>query len=537
MRNIVFRKIVFNVLKAMFAVAHVLLMTACGGKDNTDPDTSNSQTANSKEVSITLAKASENSSVASQEITLPTNVTTACDSKWMVRILGIHRHRQLLPTLMHGASCKTPSGTRKMFTSLTVKEGKKTSGLVIESELDESTGYLKPTGVARRFDECIEMNGIAASSDCSVVGALCRRDGSDSKDQPFTKDMVASIPNANKRFRDWITQAKRSNLNDEEWLYDWADGQISKKPEMYVANKAIGNWEFGKQDLVYSDAQNSYGLSLEASVGVHDGDSFLVVERDTFSINPKRGWLWACGAGHTMFNHAAFNPATGKYAAICTTDLGSTADKKGGYGGLWVKVEGNKSQGFLSIPKKKMDFAGGVTGMLPLDDGGFLAAFAGTEATSKNQSFKSDGPATKIGIARFDTVGKLVGPINWIVSDSDWFYSYPKLASLGNGKYLLGYAKMERLGNKSRRTYGDAIRLPESFHVVEINKDGKKLNTGQTVKYGWGEQDNMVSLGDGKVAWAYIPKAQYTPNSTDKDTNLPKCAVNELALNVYTSSK
>lgn len=307
---------------------------------------------------------------------------------------------------------------------------------------------------------------------------------------------------------------------------------------MYVSDKAIGNWEFGKQDLVYSDSQDSYGLSLEASVGFHDGDSFLVVKRSDFSIDTKRGWRWACGAGHTLFNHASFNPASGKYAAICGTDLGVTKDKKGGYGGLWVKVEGNKSQGFLSTAKHKYDYSGTVTGLLPLDDGGFLGVFSGLPATSKNQEFKRSGPTTKVGIARFDTEGKIVGSINWLVEDSDWFYSYPKLADLGDGKYLMGYAKMERLSNKDKISFGDAIRLPESFYVVEIDKDGRKLTAEQTVKYGWGEQDNMVSLGKGKVAWAYIPKAQFTPNSTDvSDQNLPGCNLNEISLNIYTSSE
>lgn len=390
------------------------------------------------------------------------------------------------------------------------------------------------------------MHGIAARSDCSVVGALCRRDGNASKTARFTKDMVAAIPDANKRFKNWITQpGYKDNVNDEEWLYDWADGDISKKPNMYVANKAIGNWELGKQDLVYSNTQNSYGLSLEAAVGKHDGDSFLVVDRANFTINTKRGWMWACGAGHTLANHAVFNPASGKYGAICSTDLGtnSGADtgKSGGYGGLWVKVEkSGKGKGFLSIPVIKQNYAGGATGILPLADGGFLGVFAGAKATSPKQEYRDKGPTTAIGIARFDAEGNIVGDINWVVKDKDWFYSYPKLADLGNGKYLLGYAKMVRLSKRNAlgsNVYGDAIRLPDSFHVMEIDASGKPLTKVQTVKHGWGEQDNMVTLEKGKVAWSYIPKAQYTTEAAGKKAKLPACRVNEVAINVYTQQQ
>lgn len=530
----------FSFFKILCLFISIFAVSACGGGDKKPSQSTvkvNKKSVGGADSKITIQAASTDGSISTQNISFSPNVTTACDSKWVIRILGIHRSRQLLPTLMHSASCKTANGTTKMFTSLTVKEGQAQSGMIIESILDAS-GKMVPKGSARKFEECLEMNGIAVSSDCSVVGALCRRDGNPSISGGFTKDMVAAIPDTNKRFRDWISQTNRSKFNDEQWLYDWANGDISKKPSMYVANKAIGNWELGKQDLVYSNEQNSYGLSLEASAGTHDGDSFLVVNRSDFSIDTKRGWLWACGAGHTLQNHATFNSATGKYAAICLTDLGSTLGKSDGYGGLWVKVEGNKSNGFLSIPVSKQNYAGGVTGILPLKDGGFLGVFAGTEATSPKQEFRDKGPTTKIGIARFDTVGKLVGNINWVVKDDDWFYSYPQLASLGNDKYLLGYAKMVRLSKRNElgiHAYGDAIRLPDSFHVIEIDQNGKKLTPEQTVKYGWGEQDRMVSLEDGKVAWAYIPKAQYSTETSGKKATLPKCDVNEISLNVYTN--
>jgi hypothetical protein len=480
----------------------------------------------------------EAGSVSSSTRSLADGATNACESPWTIRLLTYHP-TPVVPRGMYFASCTPSGGKTKFYTSMSVKSGSNVSGAVFEQEVDALSGTLKPTGVERQFSECNEMHGIAAKSDCSVVGVLCRRASRSSETERSTKDMVAALADSGKK--EWMTQPgtaeQGKQRNDEEWLYEWADGNIAKAPSTYVAHKAIGGWEYGSQALVYGETDNTYGLSLKATVfgggGWHEGDAMLIVDRSNFTINEKRGWHWGCAAGHTLFNHATYNPSTSQYAVTCGTDLGIDPKNAGGFGGVWTHTEGSAAQGYQSVPLyKSLTIGGGPTSLLPLADGGFIGVFSGVDGAIKaDQDFKNDGSLTSIGFARFDKNGMVVGSVKRIAAAPGVFLSSPQLAPLGKGAYLLGYTKMGAFADKERlkSAYDDSFRIPASYHVLEVDENGNALTQVQTLKgAGWGEQDQMVALGAGRVGWAY------TPNAVMESDKRPACESNQLALHVYT---
>jgi hypothetical protein len=503
---------------ASFAVS--ALLGACGGSepDTSAPAPGQSTTGgewSTPEGPITPRSPGTVSSSSTPALASARNF--ACESPWTIRQL-IYHPGPVVPRKAYFASCTPPSGKTKFFASATVKGANDTdtSGVLIEAELDAATGALKPTGAERPFSECREMHGIAAKSDCSVVGVLCRRPTGASAIAEATKDMVAAL--SDNGMKSWITQpgspAQGDQRNDEEWLYEWKEGNLATPPARYVAHKAIGGWVYGSQALVYGETDNTYGLSLKATVygggGWHEGDAMLIVDRSNYSINEKRGWKWGCASGHTLFNHPAFNPATLKYAVTCGTDLGIDPKNAGGFGGLWTHAEGGKEQGYQSVPLfKSLSIGGGPTSLIPVADGGFIGVFTGIDGVvTANQDFRSEGKVTSIGFARFDKNGALVGRVKRIASMPGVFLSFPQLVSLGQGSYLLGYARMAAVADKERLkfAYDDAFRVPSSYHVLEVDENGNGLTEVQTLTgAGWGEQDQMVSLGDGRVGWAYTP--------------------------------
>jgi hypothetical protein len=480
----------------------------------------------------------EPGTIETSSLPLPSGLANACENPWTIRLLTYHPGA-VVPRRIYTASCTPPGGSPKIWASLsTHPEGTqdpytRAAGAIFEAALDETTGALVPTGVQREFEECEEMHGIAVKSDCSRVAALCRRPSRESETAEFTKDLIAELPDEG--IKGWLTQPgseESGQVNGEEWLYEWPSGDVSASPSTYVVHKAIGGWTYGSQHLIHGEVDDSYAVSLKATVfgggSWHQGDSMLVVDRSTFSIDLQRGWYWGCAPGHTIFNHATFNPTTSQYAATCGTDLGTDPDAEGHFSGLWMHTESNETVGYLTTPLYEwLTFGGGPTSLLPLADGGYLGVFAGTTGNTitSNMAFGEQGPLTTIGLVRFDSSGAVVGDLKIVAAMPNTFLSYPQLASLGNGTYLLGYAEMDALGGEGN----DAFRVPKSFRVQEIDENGNALTEAQTLDgAGWGEQDQMVPLGEGRVGWVYIP------NPERVDGVNPPCSSTSLALSVYT---
>ncbi|MCU0692130.1 MAG: hypothetical protein MUF54_12080, partial [Polyangiaceae bacterium] len=72
-------------------------------------------------------------------------------------------------------------------------------------------------------------------------------------------------------------------------------------------------------------------------------------------------------------------------------------------------------------------------------------------------------------------------------------------------------------------------RIPWEYYVVEIDASGRRLSNPVRLNgAGWGEQDQLVPLGQGRVAWAYIGNPVLSSSGV-----YPSCNAASLQLSVY----
>lgn len=461
---------------------------------------------------------------------LPDGEPIACEWDWTVRTLHYHP-KPIVPRRMYSSACRTPAGKTRMFTSLTLGKDvpppqvDPTSGAIVVSEFDEASETLKVVDQVR-FKECLEMHGIATSPDCSVVGALCRVP---SKTPGFDKDVLATHAAA-----DWMTNPYvcGSRLNDEMWLFEWKQGDIRTKPEKFIVHKSIGSWEYGNNYLRLDKDARTYGIAVKATVGgkngpgtCHEADAFLIMDRQTKTYT-NRGWSWACGTGHTTFNRPAYDVATNKYALMCSTDFNEKSTA--GIGSFVFRMEDGKAQEFHYLNLDGIKEKGGASALVATDGGGFLGVLVGTEGPIKPAGYPKE-PPTAIGLGRWDAAGKPVGAIRWIRKDPAAYLSYSTLARLGANRYLLGWGVMQRLSEPEN----EGMRVPWEFYVSEIDGDGRELTPPRKLEgAGWGELDELVPLGQGRLGWAYIPAPALKTGAVPPACNQPK-----LQLGVYTSAR
>lgn len=461
---------------------------------------------------------------------LPGGEPTACEWNWTLRTLHYHPGA-VVPRRMYHASCDAGPNA-KMLTSITLGPDAEhpmpdpTSGALILSEIDDATGTLDVVD-SRLFPECRSMHGVAMSGDCGTIGVLCRVPiGNDG----FDADVLATHPDA-----DWMTNpyvCGDDKMNDEMWLYEWADGDIQAEPERFIVHKSIGSWEYGNDYLRLGNDESTWGIGMKTTVGgaegagtCHEADAFLVMDResDTFTT---RGWSWACGTGHTLVNRNAYNPATGKYAALCSTDYNDAGT--GGLGAYVFRMEDGDAQEFHYLNLDGIQTKGAASALVPVDDGGFLGAVVGVPGEA-NPGGVPEQPPTEIGLVRWSAQGEQQGDIRWVIRDPDGYVSYSTLAPLGNGRFFLGWGVMRR---NDEGDLGDAsLRVPWEFWAVEVDAEGEMLGEPFEVEgAGWGEMDEPVPLGQGRVGWSYIPD----PTLAD-DASSPSCNQDRLRLSVYTS--
>ncbi|MCP4746890.1 MAG: hypothetical protein GY874_12245, partial [Desulfobacteraceae bacterium] len=101
--------------------------------------------------------------------------------------------------------------------------------------------------------------------------------------------------------------------------------------------------------------------------------------------------------------------------------------------------------------------------------------------------------------------------INWIASDPDCQLGDPQLVDLQNGRYLLGWAKFlcisDDLSASAMRLNGTTeLLIPKAYYLMEIDEEGNALTDPiELTDTGWGGLDSIISFGEGRAAWAYIP--------------------------------
>ncbi len=453
--------------------------------------------------------------------TLPNSRTTAGEYPWVIRILSYHPGA-VVPRRMYSTSCTT-GGVRKFYASLTSTTTTGAhEGMLISGDVS-STGAVS-NFTSRAFPVCKDMAGIVADASCSTVAALCRRS---SGSTGATRDLVAALPNTieGNSWRDWLTA---ESYDDQMWLFEWKGSPAAPTNALtgynsYVVSKAInqagrqGSWEYGHHNLVMSSSH--YGVALKSTSGKdsggtqHQGDSMIAVTRvatpSSTTIDITRGWKWACASGHTLANRPVLS-TTGKFGAFCTTDWNNAA---GDYtkGGIYMRVEGTNASLTHSIymsTSSSLRFNGGSTSILPTANGEFIGVLVGSPTPSIAER-------SRIGLVRFNSVGARLSAPLWIKSSATHFLSYPQLVSLGNDstgtpRYLLGWAQMMASGANVTTSFDSPSpdqtqRLATKYFVQEIDASGNAKSQVRELTHGWGEQDQMVSLGAGRAGWVHRP--------------------------------
>ena len=419
-------------------------------------------------------------------------------------------------------------------------------GALIEMTYTDGAG-LSPTGTVIHLPECIEAYGVAASSDCSTVAVLCRRENNATVNSAseVTKNSLLTHSDA-----DWMTHPVNTNGDgrrmDEIWLYEWPTGDVTATPNRYVVHRAIGT-SYGKYSLLLGD-DNTYGIGVRSDLfgdngTMHSADAMLVLDRATFDYT-NRGYDWACGVGHTVTNFMGYNPASGKYAMHCLTDYNDAGESAWD---MFIRLEdGNKdndddgdNDGYYRNYVWDGEAVAGAAALKPVSDGGWIGAVVaidGADNTASHSIAFKDGPVpTSVGVARFDSSGVLVGDIVWLATDPDGLVSDPQLAELGSDRYLFGYGTMHRFASYSGEREID-YKVPHQYHVFEIDAAGRIISEQLDLPtdVGWGQWDEMVTLGPGRVAWAYVtPPTVTLANAADSRLNINRDA---LSAHVYVSS-
>ena len=437
---------------------------------------------------------------------------------------------------MYNASCNGDTANPKLFTSYTV--GTKvdagltgTSGAITVNTFNPETGAVEVEST-HHFPECRSMHGIAAGKNCGLVAALCRIENTA---QGADYDPIASHTNSA-----WLTNenvcGNTNKMNDHMWLYEWPDGDLSKTPTKIIVHKSIGSWEYGSDYLRFGENDNSYGIGLKTTVGAetdcHEADSYMILDRNNYSFM-KRGWHWACATGHTIQNRPAFDETSKQYAMLCSTDWNAenTPDEVE----LAFRMETGKKQVIQHLSRNgPLWIKGGAGPLIPREGGGFIGLFVG-ESLPLSLSYDDTIP-TSIGLLNFDASGAQVGTVQWIAQHETAFYSWPQLAALGGDRYLVGWGEGYHAGSKVGKDEPErnlSLKLPWTYWVMEINGDGKALTSPSEVKNAdWGELNEMVSLGDGRVAWTYVPEDRRQEGSIVA----PTCNQKSLVHYVYTSA-
>lgn len=153
---------------------------------------------------------------------------------------------------------------------------------------------------------------------------------------------------------------------------------------------------------------------------------------------------------------------------------------------------------------------------------------------------------TKIGIFHSNANGSPIyqddgSTVKWIAEDDDCMLGAPQLVDLQNGRFLVGYGKFQCIsdGFKLRRfattttnTRSVATLVPSEYYLMEIDSDGEIVVEPTRVSgSGWGGVDRLISIGEGKAAWAYIPNPELT-----SEGDYPEPNQNAWELLIYESS-
>lgn len=506
---------------AKFAVGVVAcIAAACSSGGNGVPD---DDVPGTGDVSLPLA-----GQVVTTELgALPAGLEATCEYGNAWRLHSQHgQNVSVVPQRRYVAACTDGSGPR-IFVSLPVSDGEARSQYVFEARLGDNGEYVL-SGNALHMPNCEDASGIAAAPDCSELGVLCHRAYGSSAASAPDADLITPYVGDAGGERSWPLRSDNGandDTNTEMWLHEYPGADLAASPSTFLVHRAVRATNTarpqGQYYLVRSSEGDEYAMALRTSMFTEGGqrhvaDAFLVIERGEnpadWRIHPSRGYPWACGRGHTYVNHPGYNAYSDQFAIACRTDVGANAyfrTDTAGDGDPFHTHSFNGQGGNV--------IGGGPTTFVGLPDGGFLLALIGNPMEEVNVHAWTEGPPTRVGLARFDAAGAMVGEVQWVVASSTHFLGHPQIAELEEGRYLLGWSEQWRIGDGLDETSMWTIRRRHSFqsawayYVVEIDAEGQALTQPRHIEgAGWGDLDEWKSFGDGRVGWSYIGSPELT---------------------------
>ncbi|MEL7043320.1 MAG: hypothetical protein AAGL90_17510 [Pseudomonadota bacterium] len=353
---------------------------------------------------------------------LPGGLRNAAERQSFAHYIGSTKdlsgnHPKQLPIRTYFAACATTTDTPRMFVSMTLEDPSQTDnpeiptiGSVFETVYDPATKTMRRTGNETRLDLCQETHGIAVSQDCSQIAVLCNTDFEDpvSGSEYFTRDLVEEsglaridLPNniaavdANSNIAAGDRQSHYL-YNGEMWLLEWDDVSLASAPDRYVIHKAVGGQQLGVASLVYAEDQDAYGAafttnSFDSAGNRHKSGALMVVDRDGWKLNPPnpndssedRGWTWGCAGGHVLHMRTFFNPFSGHFGALCTSDW-SKYWFGARQGAIAAKMETSSTifegyESYIVASSSRVVTNGGGHKLIPVYDQHALIALVGTD--------------------------------------------------------------------------------------------------------------------------------------------------------------
>lgn len=410
-------------------------------------------------------------------------------------------------------------------------------GFIAEVEYNRSTEAFSVIKEVVR-PECKELAGVQVSPNGDRIAALCRSSKENARAQVGIVDLVQkAIDEGNHKLDNKIEQ-------DYMLLYEWPTGDIATEPKKSIVSTAIGGFANGQFQMRL--VGNRYVISLKTvnifnnkkgEIERHENAVLIFYNYETKALKVEIG-----GAhGHPLNNYLGVNEGTKEALVMYLADsnynhesntkvpdfAGSNAYLSKGNAG--VKGRSSSTIHYHQIQGKPLKrVKGGVGPVVPYQQG-FRSVIVGSEADTdsglpeyKNESGENFERPLKVGLLQFDGGVTPSAEVKWLVDFSPNMVSLPRLALLENGHFLIGAGVMNARvdeGKTYAQMHNDLI-TPEEFWVAQIDANGEPVSDPISLgKIGWGENDDLISLGRNSVFWA------------SRNGNGP---TNELTLNVFT---
>eukprot|EP00927_Polykrikos_kofoidii_P062872 TRINITY_DN5766_c0_g1_i1.p1 TRINITY_DN5766_c0_g1~~TRINITY_DN5766_c0_g1_i1.p1 ORF type:complete len:733 (+),score=58.66 TRINITY_DN5766_c0_g1_i1:74-2272(+) len=392
-------------------------------------------------------------------------------------------------------------------------------------------GELKMTDNVK-FSMCSEMGGLTASSDCSVIGALCvSRRGPRDGFPNFKKNLVETTkddsgrPPFGWRYMDReVPDPRQKESIQNAYLLEWTGGTVTQVPDSSVlVNEAIGGWRYGTWAVSLNSNATLYSFSLKTTIyggGLwHQGAVHFAMSRPDYVWVPRRGG-WGCGTGHVLWNAQTYNSAKDRWGRWCWLD--GNAEGSSSYA-AWFQQDDGPAVDVQDLPPINGENGkmGGPTDLVSRGSDGWLGVLTSPSTTSSNQQ--------RVGLAKIPCANSdrrcQDQPVTWLgdLVQRNKGAGFAKLSRVGStdessDRFLLGWAQY----NPSQDLTWPVV---EKFFVAEVDHTGAlKSEIRELGNTGWTERTDWVVIPEtGCVAWAHAwsdsigPKGDYGSWESSRD--------------------